>query len=167
MGRKLATVALLAVLGLVVGHVLTHPVARSYVYVDVYSVPGHSADAPQLAAEVRSLHVHGVRVRVHDAHAFQVAGHGSSAQAAVKAAMTVRKAIAGMPHPRYNVISGGVVDALRRGQGYPFLPSVIGLASGAAIGILIGIGPGFWSSQMRPRIRRLRRSAGATTAGTA
>jgi hypothetical protein len=74
--------------------------------------------------------------------------------------MTVRKAIARMPHPRYNVMSGGAVDALRPGQGYPFLPSAIGLASGAAIGILIGIGPGFWSNQMRPRIRRLRRSAG-------
>src|SRR5215467_10986595 len=105
MARKVATIVLLAVLGLVVGRFVTHPAPRSYVYVDVYSVPGHRANAPQFAAEVRNLHVHGVRVRIHDVHAFQVAGHGRSAQAAVKAAMTVRKAIAGMPHPRYNVIS--------------------------------------------------------------
>jgi len=109
-GKKLVAVALLAVLGLVVGRILTHAVPRSYVYVDVYSVPGRHADAPRFAAQVRSLHVQGVRVRVHDAHAFQVAGHGSSAQAAVRAAMTVRNAIADMPHPRYNVISGGAVD---------------------------------------------------------
>jgi hypothetical protein len=74
MSRKLAAVALLAVLGLVVGRFLTHPVPRSYVYVDVYAVPGHSPDATQLAAEVSSLHVHGVRVRVHGAHASRSPG---------------------------------------------------------------------------------------------
>ena len=168
MVRKLATVSLLAALGLVAGIALTNPVPRSYVYVESFAVPGHSGDTVHLAAVVRSLHVHGVRVRVESGNDFQVAGHGSSAQAAVKAVTMVRKAIARMPHPRYNVMSGGAVDALRRGQVYPLRPGAIGLACGVAIGILIGFGPGLWSNQRRARIGRLRRSAGDyQTTGTA
>ncbi len=79
-------------------------------------------------------------------------GHGSTAQAAVSALSPVRQAIDRMPqHPRYSVLHGGV-DALRRAQGYPLQPGAIGLACGAAIGILIGIAQALWSNHLRARM---------------
>jgi hypothetical protein len=148
-----------AAVGLVVGIALTNPVPHRYVFVEVFALCDNSRDEIHLAVVVRSLHLPGVRIRVHDAHGFQVAGHGSTAQAAVKAVSPVRNAIDRIPHhPRYSVLIGGV-DALMRDQGYPLQPGAIGLACGVAIGMLIGIGQGLWSNQLRPRSARLRRSA--------
>jgi hypothetical protein len=151
--RRLATVALLATLGLVVGAAMTVFGARSYIAGEEFVLPAHSKDTVRLAAIARSMHVRGVRVRVLSGDTFQIIGHGSrhgAARALNEVATQVRKAINRMPGAKLRrVLPFG--HALARQQGNALLTGAIGLLAGLGAGL--GLVVPSRSRTIRPRSR--------------
>jgi hypothetical protein len=153
--RRLATVALLATLGLVVGASMTVFGPRSYIAGEEFVLPAHSKDAFRLAAVASSLHVHGVRVRVLPGDTLQIIGHGSrhgAARALNEVATQVRKAINRMPGAKLRgVLPFGHALARQHGDA----------AHTGALGLLAGFGAGLGlvvpssSRMMRTRRRGL------------
>ena len=139
MGKKIAVVALSAVLGLGVGAGIsaTRPNPRAFEFNNQIGVPVHSPGTiVHLAALARSQHVQGVRVVVLSKREFQIVGYGSSLSGASRAVDAVRSALPGrLWDGRYGVVIGHG----QLGPIHSILPAVIGLALGLAIGILVAI----------------------------
>jgi hypothetical protein len=134
--RRLATVALLATLGLVVGAAMTVFGARSYIAGEEFVLPAHSKDTVRLAAIARSMHGRGVRVKVLSGDTFQIIGHGSrhgAARALNEVATQVRKAINRLPGAKLRGVPFG--HALARQQGNALLTGAIGLLAGLGAGL--------------------------------
>jgi hypothetical protein len=137
MGKKIAIVALFAVLGLGVGAgiTMTNPHPRAYQFSLQIGLPAHSRGTIiHLAALARSQHVQGVRVLVFSKREFQIVGYGSSASGASEGVDTVRSALPRLHPPYGSAIGLGTVGLV-----YSLWPAVIGLALGLAIGILVVI----------------------------
>ena len=133
--RRLAIVALLAFAGLVVGVTLTNSGPRSFVDGEEFVLPAHSNAAIRVAAMARSMHVHGVRVRVLRGDTLQVIGHGSrhgAARALNEVATQVRKAINRMPGVTLRGLPFG--HALARPQGNALQTGLMGLLAGLGVG---------------------------------
>jgi hypothetical protein len=141
MGRFMV-VAVLALLGYFIGAAVTALGPGSYEATDEFTLT-HSRDAIGLAAVARSQHVQGVRVRVHDAHTFEVTGHGSlkgSVSALNAVYSQVKKAIKRMRLGHVWKIYGGV-HALARPQGNATQTGVIGFLAGLGTGFGIVVFP--------------------------
>ena len=140
MGKKIAVVALFAVLGLGVGVGISamRPNPRAFEFNNQIGVPLHGRGTiVHLAALARSQHVQGVRVVVFSKREFQIVGYGSSLSGASKAVDSVRNALPGRElwDGRYGVAIGHG----QLGPVYSILPAVVGLALGLASGILAAI----------------------------
>jgi len=139
MGKKIAVVALFAVLGLGVGVGISamRPNPRAFEFNNQIGVFLHARGTiVHLAALARSQHVQGVRVVVFSKREFQIVGYGSSLSGASRAVDAVRSALPGrLWDGRYGVVIGHG----QLGQVHSILPAVIGLALGLAIGILVAI----------------------------
>jgi len=137
MGKKIAIVALFAVLGLGVGAGIsaTRPNPRTYQFTLQIDLPIYSRGTIiHLAALARSQHVRGVKVLVFSRREFQIVGNGSSASGAAKGVDTVRNALPRL-HPPY----GAVIGLGTLGLDYSLWPAAIGLALGLAIGTLLAV----------------------------
>jgi hypothetical protein len=138
MGKKIAVVALFAVLGLGVGAGISaaRPNPRAWEFTLQIGLPNHSRGTiVHLAALARSQHVHRVRVLVDSKREFRIVGYGSSVSGASKAVDTATNAL---PRPLYPPFLRAI-GAGRNGQVYSRWPPVIGLALGLAIGILVAV----------------------------
>jgi hypothetical protein len=135
---RIVIVVVIAVLGFLAGVLVSARGDNSYTATDEYSAPTHSHAAMRLEAVARNQHVHGVRVRIHNASTFEVTGHGSR-EGAVRTLNTVNrqiwKAVKRLRLAHVSMIYGGLHELVRPSRNNATRNGVIGFLAGLGIGL--------------------------------